>query len=101
MATFTTFISWELVAQAHLPFFVTMAIVAVLAALLGLVVYLLVIHPARRRPEFVTVMITFGLYELFNGMSNTFWSPSPRSFPPCRRSSPGPARRPLRAAPAA
>ncbi len=81
MATFTTFIAWELVAQAHIPFFVTMAIVAVIAGGLGLVVYVLVIHPARGRPEFVTVMITFGLYELFNGLSNSIWNPSPRSFP--------------------
>ena len=81
MATFTTFIAWELIAPAGLPFFVTMAIVAVIAALLGLVVYVLVIHPARRRPEFVTVMITFGLYELFNGLSNSLWNPSPRTFP--------------------
>jgi branched-chain amino acid transport system permease protein len=81
MATFTSFIAWELIAQAHLPFFVTMLVVSVLAALLGVLVYVLVIHPARRRPEFVTVMITFGLYELFNGLSNSFWNPSPRSFP--------------------
>lgn len=81
MATFTTFIAWELVARAHIAFFLTMAIVAVIAAALGLIVYVLVIHPARRRPEFVTVMITFGLYELFNGLSNTVWDPSPRGFP--------------------
>ncbi len=81
MATFTTFIAWELVAQADIPFFEAMAIVAVIAAGLGLLVYLLVIHPARGRPEFVTVMITFGLYELFNGLSNSVWNPSPRSFP--------------------
>jgi branched-chain amino acid transport system permease protein len=81
MATFTTFIAWELVARAHIAFFLAMAIVAVIAAALGLIVYVLVIHPARRRPEFVTVMITFGLYELFNGLSNTVWDPSPRSFP--------------------
>src|ERR1700744_2624606 len=66
MATFTTFIAWELVARAQLPFFVTMALVVVISALLGILVYLLVIHPARKKPEFVIVMITFGLYELFN-----------------------------------
>jgi branched-chain amino acid transport system permease protein len=81
MATFTTFIAWEIISPAGLPFFVTMAIVAVIAAGLGVVVYVLVIHPARRRPEFVTVMITFGLYELFNGLSNSLWDPSPRTFP--------------------
>jgi branched-chain amino acid transport system permease protein len=81
MATFTTFIAWEIITPAGLPFFVTMAIVAVIAAGIGVVVYLLVIHPARRRPEFVTVMITFGLYELFNGLSNSLWDPSPRTFP--------------------
>jgi branched-chain amino acid transport system permease protein len=81
MATFTTFIAWEIIAPAGLPFFVTMAIVAVIAAGLGVIVYVLVIHPARRRAEFVTVMITFGLYELFNGLSNSLWDPSPRTFP--------------------
>jgi branched-chain amino acid transport system permease protein len=81
MATFTTFIAWEIITPAGLPFFVTMVIVAVIAAGIGVVVYLLVIHPARRRPEFVTVMITFGLYELFNGLSNSLWDPSPRTFP--------------------
>jgi branched-chain amino acid transport system permease protein len=82
MATFTTFIAWELIAQAHVPFFVSMAIVALIAAGIGVVVYVLVIHPARNRPEFVTVMITFGLFEVFNGLSNSLWSPAPRTFPP-------------------
>jgi branched-chain amino acid transport system permease protein len=81
MATFTTFIAWELIARAGLPFFLAMAIVAVIAAALGVLVYVLVIHPARKRPEFVTVMITFGLYEVFNGLSNSLWSPAPRTFP--------------------
>lgn len=81
MATFTTFIAWELIAQAHVPFFVSMAIVALIAAGIGVVVYVLVIHPARNRPEFVTVMITFGLFEVFNGLSNSLWSPAPRTFP--------------------
>jgi branched-chain amino acid transport system permease protein len=81
MGTFTTFIAWELIVAAGLPFFVTMAVVVVISAVLGVVVYLLVIHPARNKPEFVVVMLTFGLYELFNGLSNSLWSPSPRSFP--------------------
>jgi branched-chain amino acid transport system permease protein len=81
MGTFTTFIAWELITQAKLGFFLTLLIVAVIAGLLGVVVYLLVIHPARSKPEFVTVMLTFGLYEVFNGLSNSLWNPAPRTFP--------------------
>jgi branched-chain amino acid transport system permease protein len=81
MATFTTFIAWEFVEQMHVAFVVTLLIVVVIAALMGAAVYLAVMQPARRRPEFVTVMLTFGLFEIFNGFSNSFWDPAPRSFP--------------------
>ena len=81
MATFTTFIGWEFVEQMHVAFVPTLLIVMVISALTGAAVYFAVMHPARRRPEFVTVMLTFGLFEIFNGFSNSFWDPAPRSFP--------------------
>jgi branched-chain amino acid transport system permease protein len=81
IGTFTTFISWELLEPDHLPFWVALLITAGIAAVIGVAVYALVIRQARRMPEFVTVMLTFGLYEIFNGLSNSLWSPSPRAFP--------------------
>jgi branched-chain amino acid transport system permease protein len=81
MATFTTFISWELLNPLHLPFALALLITAAIAAVIGVVVYTIVIRPAHRMPEFVTVMLTFGLYEVFNGLSNSLWAPSPRTFP--------------------
>jgi branched-chain amino acid transport system permease protein len=48
---------------------------------IGVITYQTVVRPARRRSEFVTVMLTFGLFELFNGLSNSLWSPTPRLYP--------------------
>jgi branched-chain amino acid transport system permease protein len=81
IATFTTFIAWSLMNQAGYPFWMTMIVVAAISAVVGVLTYLAVMHPALDKPEFVSVMLTFGLFELFNGLSNTFWDPSPRSFP--------------------
>jgi branched-chain amino acid transport system permease protein len=81
IATFTTFVAWELLADIGLGFWLTLAIVMVFSAFVGVLVYVFIMHPALDKPEFVIVMLTFGLFELFNGLSNTFWDPSPRSFP--------------------
>lgn len=81
MGTFTTFIAWELIERSGLAFFPAMLVVMAISAAIGVLVYLIVIHPAIRKPEFVTVMLTFGLFQVFNGLSNSLWSPAPRPFP--------------------
>lgn len=81
MATFTTFISWDLLTYAHLGFYLSLVLTCLIAAIVGVLTYRFVLHPARHRSEFVVVMLTFGLFEVFNGLSNTLWSPTPREYP--------------------
>lgn len=82
MATFTTFISWDLLTYAGLPFYASLVLTAIIAALIGTVTYRLILHPVvTRQSEFAAVMLTFGLFELFNGLSNSLWSPTPREYP--------------------
>lgn len=61
MATFTTFISWDLLALAHISFYWTMLITCCIAAAVGVITYALVLNPAQHSPHIVTVMLTFAM----------------------------------------
>lgn len=81
MATFTTFLAWTLIARLGVPFWPAFVITLAIAAALGLVTYLVVIRPVERAPEFTVVMVTFGLFYIFNGLSQSLWSAAPKAFP--------------------
>ena len=80
MATFSTFIAWELLDQGvtyWLAFFLTLAISFGGGVLLERVV----IRPVERAPVLTIVMVTLGLLILINGLTFWKWGGDEKSFP--------------------
>jgi branched-chain amino acid transport system permease protein len=81
MATFTTFIAWTLIAVVHLPYLVVFPIVVAVAVLGGIVLERVVIRPIERAPVLTVVLVTLGLFAIFNGLSGLIWGYTIRTFP--------------------
>lgn len=81
MATFTTFVGWTLIVHLGLSYWLGFGLTVLAAFLLGVVVELVFIRPTRRLPALSVLMVTLGLYLLFNALSHEWWASGPRSFP--------------------
>jgi branched-chain amino acid transport system permease protein len=81
MATFATFIAWSLLNTVGLPYWVTFFLTMAIAGAIGLITYIAVIRPVERAPEFTSVMMTFGLFLIYNGLSASLWTADPKPFP--------------------
>lgn len=81
MATFTTFIAWSLIVQAGLNFWIGFVLTLVIAVALGFGVERVFIRPAYRAPHLALLVVTIGLFYLFNSLSLRFWHSEARTFP--------------------
>lgn len=81
MATLSTYIGWSLIVGIGLPFWLGFGLAVVIGGLLGLLTYLIAVRPVQRAQEFTIVMVTLGLFYIYNGLSTTIWDPNPRPFP--------------------
>ena len=81
MATFSTFIAWALMANFHLSFWITFPLVVVLSFVGGVALERVVIRPVERAPILTTILITLGLFSIFNGLSGLIWGYTIRTFP--------------------
>ena len=73
MATFSTFISYSLIEYAHLDFWTAFAITIVLSFALGIGIQRLVIRPFEGRPVLTLLIVTLGLFTMFNGITGQIW----------------------------
>ncbi len=81
MATFTTFIGWSLVVAVGLPYWVGFALAVLIALVIGAGVERIVIRPVRRASHLTGILVTLGLFYLFNSLSLKFWHSEARPFP--------------------
>ena len=81
MAMFCTFISWSLSTQLHMTFWLGFLVTLAIAALLGGAVQRVVIHPIENAPLLTIVIVTLGLFQVFNSGANFIWQSQPKSFP--------------------
>lgn len=81
MATFTTFIGWSLVVTVGLPYWIGFAVTVIIALLLGAGVERIAVRPVRRAPHLTILIVTLGLFFLFNSLSLKFWGSQTRPFP--------------------
>ena len=81
MATFTTFIAFSLLTYLHLPYFVVFPATVVIAVLGGILVERVIIRPVERAPVITLVLVTLGLFAVFNGLSGLIWGYVVRPFP--------------------
>jgi branched-chain amino acid transport system permease protein len=81
MATFTTFVAWSLITYAHLSYWVVFPITVALALIGGIVIERVIIRPVERAPVLTVVLVTLGLFSIFNGLSGLIWGYTIRTFP--------------------
>ncbi len=73
MATFSTFIAWSLMANFHMSFWIAFPLVVVLSFVGGVALERVVIRPVERAPILTTILVTLGLFAIFNGLSGLIW----------------------------
>ncbi len=81
MATFSTFIAWTLMATFHMSFWIAFPLVVVLSFVGGVALERVVIRPVERAPILTTILVTLGLFSIFNGLSGLIWGYTIRTFP--------------------
>lgn len=81
MATFTTFIAWSLLTYLHLPYWLVFPATVVLAVIGGILVERVIIRPVERAPVITLVLVTLGLFAIFNGLTGLIWGYVVRPFP--------------------
>ena len=81
MATFTTFIAFSLLVYLHVPYWLVFPMTIVIAVIGGVLVERVIIRPVERAPVITVVLITIGLFAIFNGLSGLIWGYTVRPFP--------------------
>lgn len=81
MAMFCTFFAWSIIVDQKVTFWLGFVIVLVLAALLGAVVQRVVIKPVENAPLLTVIIVTLGLFQVFNSSANFIWQSQPKAFP--------------------
>ncbi len=72
MATFSAFLIWQLHAWG-LPILVAVIGSIVASAVVGAMIYLLVVRPVQYRDELTIVIITIGIFLVFNSLTGAIW----------------------------
>ncbi|MCW2782185.1 MAG: branched-chain amino acid transporter permease [Marmoricola sp.] len=80
MATFSTYIGWSFVVSVGMPYWVGFLLAVLAAFLLGAVVERVAIRPVQNQPHLTVVIVTLGLFLLFNALSLKFWHSDVRPF---------------------
>src|SRR5438132_4927036 len=73
MAMFATFVAYTLITQLHLPYLVAFVLTIVIAFAGGVVVERVVIRPFEGAPVLTLVIVTLGLFSIFNGLAGLIW----------------------------
>jgi branched-chain amino acid transport system permease protein len=82
MALFVTFSGWSMI-EAGYPYWAMFALVLVIAGALGAFIERTVIRPVEGAPVLNVVIVTLGLFVIFNSLTAFIWAQGelPKSFP--------------------
>jgi branched-chain amino acid transport system permease protein len=80
IATFSAYCAWQL-CEWGVPMTLSFLVVGVLAFLLGIGVFRLVIRPVSKAPVEAVVVVTLGLFVVFQALSLWLWGSDQRAFP--------------------
>ncbi|CAN5669218.1 branched-chain amino acid ABC transporter permease [soil metagenome] len=81
IAMFTTFITWSLL-EAQISFWLAVGLTLVAAAILGGLIEWLVLRRVEHSSRLHQILVTVGLFTLFNGLALWIWGAEPRGFGP-------------------
>ena len=89
MAMFTTFFAWMLLDGSllgfhihALHFWIAFALTLVFAAIMGALIERVIIRPVEGRPILTIVIVTLGLFAIFENLATWSWGGIPKGFPP-------------------
>jgi branched-chain amino acid transport system permease protein len=80
LAMFTTYIAWQLT-QTGMPMLLAFALAVLIAFIGGVALERIVVRPVERAPQLTVVIVTLGLFTVFNGLAGWFWGYVVKSFP--------------------
>ncbi|WP_037471265.1 branched-chain amino acid ABC transporter permease [Sinorhizobium fredii] len=80
MATFSAYCAWQL-CEWGMPMMLAFLVVGVVAFLLGIGVFRLLIRPVSKAPVEAVVVVTLGLFVVFQALSLWLWGSDQRAFP--------------------
>jgi len=80
LAMFTTYIAWQL-AQTGMPLLLAFALAVLIAFVGGVALERIVVRPVERAPQLTVVIVTLGLFTVFNGLAGWIWGYVVKSFP--------------------
>jgi len=89
MAMFTTFFAWMLFDGSFLGrhihplhFWIAFTLTLVFASIMGALLERIVIRPVEGRPILTIVIVTLGLFAIFENLATWSWGGIPKAFPP-------------------
>jgi len=80
MAMFTTFVAWSL--MTRMDFWLAFALAILVSAAIGAALERLVLRPVENAPVLNSVIVTLGLFTIFNGLALWIWGAQPKGFGP-------------------
>jgi branched-chain amino acid transport system permease protein len=80
IALFTTYICWSL--MTTMPFWPAFMLVILIAFFIGAILERFVMRPVEQAPVLNSVIVTLGLFTLFNGLTLYIWGAAPKGFGP-------------------
>lgn len=81
MAMLSTFICYVFLTSYGFHYLVSLFIALIFAIILGIAVYFIFMKRVQSAPHLNQVVLTLGLFMLFNGVAGIFWGYQPFSFP--------------------
>jgi branched-chain amino acid transport system permease protein len=73
MAMFSTFLAYTMITTLHLPYYVAFVLTIVIAFAGAFALQRVVIRPFENATVLALVIVTLGLFSIFNGMAGFFW----------------------------
>lgn len=81
MGMVTAFISYFFLTSLGLPFYLSFILSLLFAALLGTAVYQVIMKQVQHAPLMNQIVVTLGLFLIFNGIAGLIWGYTPFGYP--------------------
>ena len=81
MATFSTYLGWVAIVELHWNYVLSVIIVLAASFSLGVALQVGLVRLVARQSKFGLLLLTVGLFYLFNGLSTFVWGSGVKSFP--------------------
>jgi len=81
MAMLTTFVSYVFLSSYGFPYIVSLILALLFASIFGMIIYLFFMKRIQSAPHLNQVVLTLGLFLIFNGIAGIIWGYQPSSFP--------------------